>query len=84
MSVNHESVRSVTIIIDGVSHSVPAGAVSAVEILRLPSPPLPPDYDLWLEQPGDDRLIQPGDVIDIVDGMVFYAVPRSINPGSEP
>jgi Multiubiquitin len=41
-----------------------------------------PDYDLWEEVPGgQDKLIEPTDSVKLKNGMHFFSVQKSINPG---
>ncbi len=75
------NMKTVTIIIDCIEYQVNAGGVQAVKLREFANPPIGQDRDLFLEQPGDDRKLMPGDVIELVDGMVFYTAPCVINPG---
>ena len=45
-------------------------------------PDISEDYDLWVEQPGqDDRKLEPGEIVALRNGMHFASVQRATNPG---
>lgn len=70
------------IVIDEVRYEPVKKKLTGVELRNLPKPPVPDDRDLWRDVPGkDDSRIKPADTIELVDGMVFYTAPSTINPG---
>jgi len=72
----------ISVIIDNATCFAPARQLSGDELRNLPEPPVGPDRDLWLEVHGGlDRIIQPGDKVDLHAQMRFFTVPRVINPG---
>jgi Multiubiquitin len=73
---------SVTIVLNATPYRVPAGTVTADKLRALPFPPIPADYDLWLEVPGGaDTFLRDGDEVQVHDGIRVLAVPRSILAG---
>lgn len=39
--------------------------------------------DLYLDVPGgEDGLVEPGETVTIENGMHFFTVPKTINPGA--
>jgi Multiubiquitin len=78
-----EHPKQVTIHIDRDQFRVAEGAITGAELRNLPSPPIGPDRDLYLEVkgPGDDRLIEPSDVVEVEGGMHFFTAPATITPG---
>jgi len=73
---------TVTIVLDCARYTVPAVKLSVERIRTLPNPDIPADRDVFLELPGEDRKLLPGEEIQVHDGMVFYTAPCSINPGA--
>ena len=72
----------ISVIIDNVTCFAPARQLSGAELRNLPEPPVGSDRDLWQEVDGGlDRIIQPGDKVDLHAQMRFFTVPRVINPG---
>lgn len=56
--------------------------LTGTEIRDLPDTPIGPEFDLWLEVPGDeDQLIADDQVVAIREGVHFFTAPRQINPG---
>lgn len=53
------------------------------ELRELPNPSVGPDRDLFLVDRGSsaDELIGEQSVVGVEDGMSFFTVPRTINPG---
>lgn len=80
---HREHPKQVTIHIDRDRFRVTEGPITGAELRNLPSPPIGPDRDLYLELkgPGDDRLIEPNDVVELEDGMHFFTAPATITPG---
>jgi hypothetical protein len=73
----------ISVIIDGATCFAPGRQLTGGEIRNLPEPPVGMDRDLWQEVDGGlDRIIQPGDTVDLHAQMRFFTVPRVINPGS--
>lgn len=80
----HEDNRHLAhITIDGAPFDIPVGPTLGSTLRNLPSPPVPPERDLWLERPGDDQKILPDAKVPVRDRMVFYTAPGTINPGEE-
>jgi Multiubiquitin len=71
------------IFIDHHKFEVTQAIMTGAELRQLPSPPIGPDRDLYLEQPGgEDQLIGLQYQIKIKDGQHFFTVPTTINPGA--
>lgn len=79
----HEDHQQITIVIDREHFRVPERSITGAELRNLPNPPIGPDRDLYLEVkgPGDDRLIEPTDVVELEEGMHFFTAPATITPG---
>jgi hypothetical protein len=79
----HEHHKQITILIDRQHFRVSEGPITGAQLRDLPSPPVGPDRDLYLEVkgPGDDRLIEPSDVLELEEGMHFFTAPATITPG---
>lgn len=75
--------KSFTIHIDRATFKTPFEKLTGAQIRGLPTPPVGPDRDLYLQQKGknEDRLIRDDDVVDIEEGLHFYTAPTTINPG---
>ncbi len=73
----------VTIHIDRTEYRVPEGVMTGEQIRQIPTPPIGPDRDLYLEVHGnhDDRLIGLNDRVELENGMHFFTAPSQINPG---
>jgi hypothetical protein len=62
-----------TVFFDGQAYPIKPGAYSGDKLRHVPSPPVSPDKDLWLDILGEqDRVISPAETIDVVDGMRFF------------
>jgi len=74
--------ESVTIVLNATSYRVPAGTMTVHMLRALPFPPIPSEYDLWLEGPGgQDTFLRDGDEIQVHEGTRVFAAPRSIMAG---
>lgn len=77
------SEHEITIHIDRKEYRVDKVEMTGAEIRQLPSPPIGPDYDLYLEvHDGEDRLIADDDEVHLQEGMHFFSTQRHITPGS--
>jgi hypothetical protein len=61
------------IFINEVKHDVDADSLSGAQLRALAG--VPADYQLFLEQPGDDKPIADGDSVKLKNGMKFYTLP---------
>jgi hypothetical protein len=74
--------HEITIHIDKKTYKVDQTSLTGAEIRKVADPNITDQYDLWLEVPGgQDRLIEDGDSVELKDGMHFFSVPKTINPG---
>ena len=72
-----------TIQIDRVQYELSENRLTGVDLRNLPTPPIPPERDLFEIIPGHpDRKVEDGDRILIRDGLRFFTAPNTINPGS--
>ena len=68
--------------VDRKEYKVPGPTITGAQIRQLPKPPIGPDFDLYEEQPGgEDRLIEDATVVELKNGLHFFSVPKTINPG---
>lgn len=75
--------RRVPVEIDGKRYIAPEKVMSGAELRRLADPDIGSDRDLWLDVDGpEDRLLEDGDRIELTPRMVFFSVPKVINPGA--
>ena len=71
-----------TIQIDRVQYKFSETRLSGADLRNLPTPPIPPDRDLFEVIPGhNDRKIKDEDRIEISDDLRFFTVPNTINSG---
>jgi hypothetical protein len=72
-----------TVCIDQRRYTVRAGALTGVQLRGLPTTPVGPEFDLYLEESGtgEDRPVGDSDSIAVVNGMRFFVVPRMIGAG---
>ena len=71
-----------TIRIDRAQYEWSDEKISGAQLRDLPSPPIPPDRDLFQVVPGHpDRKIKDDDTIEIYDGLRIFTAPNTINPG---
>ena len=74
--------HKITLFIDEEQYHTASRRLTGEQIRHLPTPPIGPDRDLWLEVPGNhDRLIQNHEEVDLHDGVRFFTAPATINPG---
>jgi hypothetical protein len=72
----------ISVIIDGATCFAPSRQLTGAELRQLPEPQVGADRDLWQEADGGlDRMIHPGDEVDLHAQLRFFTVPRVINPG---
>lgn len=68
--------------IDRQHYTLTAERMTGAEIRAVPSPPIPPDRDLFEVMPGHpDRKIGDTDPVEIHNGLRFFTAPGTINPG---
>lgn len=73
------------IYIDGTKYHPEGDSITGAQLRQIPSPPVSPDRDLWLEtRDGLDQLIEDGQVVKLENNLRFFSVPRVINPGQGP
>jgi hypothetical protein len=65
----------IKIFIGTVEYTVTTPGLSGAQIKTLGE--IPSDYQLFLEQPGDDLPIQDGNSINLTSGMHFYGLPAA-------
>jgi hypothetical protein len=75
--------KPIRIHIDRVPYEVDGHELTGAQLRNLPNPPIAEDFDLWREERGDveDELIEPGEVVKLVEDVHFYSAPSKINPG---
>jgi Multiubiquitin len=82
MTTEESHERKIVIFIDGTEYRTRAHKLTGEEIRHLPTPPIGPERDLWLEIPGGhDKLIGNDEEVELHDGMRFFTAPATINPG---
>lgn len=81
----HVTHQHVEIRIDHKPYKTPKNPMTGLELRALAHPVIGPEYDLWLENPGNDDDIKVGDSQEIClkPGMHFYIASATINPGGE-
>ena len=68
--------------IDRVLYKLTENRLTGADLRRVPEPPIPPERDLFEIIPGHpDRKVEDDDRIVIRDGLRFFTVPNTINPG---
>ena len=68
--------------IDRIEYEVLAEKLSGAEFRDVPSPPIPPERDLFQVVPGQpDLKIKDDDTVQLHDGLRFFTAPNTINPG---
>jgi hypothetical protein len=71
------------IFIDHHKFEVTQSILTGAQLRQLPSPPIGSDRDLYLERHGgEDQLIGLEDQVKIENGLHFFTVPTTINPGA--
>ena len=74
--------KSYDIQIDRMHYTVSGNRLTGADIRNIPKPPIPPERDLFEVVPGrPDRQVKDDDRILIRDGLRFFTVPGTINPG---
>jgi hypothetical protein len=81
---HHHHEHDIIIHIDHKKYETEKRCMTGAELRRLPTPPIGPEYDLWLETPGpgDDEKIQDTQEVHLKSGMSFYSVLGKVNPGA--
>lgn len=75
--------KTFTIQIDRIKYEVKGRRFSGAQLREVPTPPIPPDRDIFEIIPGaPDRKIEDDDRILIADGQRFFTAPNTINPGN--
>ena len=75
--------KTYTIQIDRTEYVVTQNRMTGADLRRVPTPPIPPDRDLFQIIPGrPDEKIENDDRILITDGLRFFTAPNTINPGA--
>ena len=68
--------------IDRTRYEVIEDKLSGTQLRQVPSPPIPPERDLFQVIPGHpDKKIKDDDTVQIYDGLRFFTAPNTINPG---
>ena len=71
--------------IDRAHYKVSQTRITGAELRNIPTPPIPPDRDLFEVIPGrPDQKVKAEDRILVRDGLRFFTAPNTINPGSGP
>ncbi|QNP41728.1 multiubiquitin domain-containing protein [Lysobacter solisilvae (ex Woo and Kim 2020)] len=85
MAADHSNSKEhIPVFIDEVKFELASRHALGAQLRALPTPPLGPELDLWLEVAGpkDDELIRPESNYEVRPGSKFYTAPSTINPGS--
>jgi hypothetical protein len=77
---------TVLIHIDRSQFRVRAGPLLGSELRHVPNPEVSADRDLFLVGGADrdDRIVADAEMVELVDGMAFITVPRTILAGALP
>ena len=68
--------------IDRTMYTLRENRVTGAYLRALPTPPIPPERDLFEIVPGrPDRKVENDDRILVQDGLRFFTAPNTINPG---
>ena len=68
--------------IDRTHYMVSGNRLTGADIRNIPTPPIPPERDLFEVVPGrPDHKVEDSDRILIRDGLRFFTAPGTINPG---
>lgn len=74
--------EKIPIFVDGTKYQARASELTGTQVRALAQPPVGEDRDLWLDVVDElDKLVGDDEVIQMVDKMRFFTVPRVINPG---
>ena len=75
--------KEFTIQIDRTRYEWSYEKISGIQLRTLPSPPIPPNRDLFQVVPGHpDLKINDDDTVQVHDGLRFFTAPGTINPGA--
>ena len=77
-----EPLKGYHIRIDRTDYVVTQEKLNGEQLRHVPETPVPADRDLYQVVPGkDDLKIKDHDTVHMHDGLRFYTVPSTINPG---
>ncbi|GAA3797036.1 multiubiquitin domain-containing protein [Streptomyces phyllanthi] len=77
------SEHPITLHIDRIAYTVTRKRMTGQELRALPTPPVAPDRDLWLDRIDEqDKKIADDEVVRLRDGIRFFTAPGRINPGA--
>lgn len=77
-----EDDKTYTIQIDRTQYVLKENRLTGADLRRVPTPPIPPDRDIFQIIPGrPDKKVEDDDHIQITDGLRFFTAPNTINPG---
>lgn len=81
---NEASAKKITIRVDREVFHLEVSVMTGSQIRHLVTPPIGPDWDLFLVQPGpsEDLRISDDETVTLKSGMEFFSAPTTINPGS--
>ena len=75
--------KGVAMRIDRTEYEWQEEKITGAQLRRLPTPPIPPERDLFQVVPGHpDRQIKDDDTVEVHDGLRFFTAPNTINPGT--
>ena len=79
---NSEDGKTYTILINRTEYVVTENPMTGADLRRVPTPPIPPDRDLFQIIPGrPNKKIEDDERVRITDGLRFFTAPNTINPG---
>ena len=68
--------------IDREHYQIDVEKISGAVVRQVPPTPIPADRDIFQVVPGhDDQRIKDDDWVQVYDGLRFFTVPSTINPG---
>lgn len=68
--------------LDRQEYKVSGPTITGAQLRVLPKTPIAPDFDIYEEVPGgEDKLIEDATAVKLKNGMHFFSVPKTINPG---
>jgi hypothetical protein len=83
MSEHNTGQNKRVIHIDHDKFEVEESSLTGADLRALPDPTITSDYDLFLENPdGQDELIGDDQIVELKNGMHFFSVQKTINPGA--
>jgi hypothetical protein len=72
--------HEITVHIDKQTYKVDEESLNGAQIRELAE--IGDSYDLWQEVPGgQDKVIADSESVELKNGMHFFSVPKTINPG---